>query len=85
MKGAIIGDIIGSRFEFNNHRSRRFKLFARNSAFTDDTICTAATADWLMTGIHTFEAYRDIPIHLGICGNPKLRTMTPLGNTTILF
>lgn len=27
MLGAIIGDIIGSRFEFNNHRSKEFDLF----------------------------------------------------------
>lgn len=57
MKGAIIGDIIGSRFEFNNHRSTRFKLFTNNCSFTDDTICTIATADWLMSEVHTPEAY----------------------------
>ena len=27
MIGAIIGDIVGSRFEFNNHRSKEFELF----------------------------------------------------------
>ena len=27
MIGAIIGDIVGSRFEFNNHRSKEFGLF----------------------------------------------------------
>lgn len=27
MFGAIIGDIIGSRFECNNHRSKEFELF----------------------------------------------------------
>ncbi len=27
MLGAIIGDIVGSRFEFNNHRSKDFDLF----------------------------------------------------------
>lgn len=25
--GAIIGDIVGSRFEFNNHKSTEFTLF----------------------------------------------------------
>ncbi|MGV8136481.1 MAG: ADP-ribosylglycohydrolase family protein [Mangrovibacterium sp.] len=45
--GAIIGDIVGSRFEFNNHRSTKFDLFTKDCSFTDDTICTIAVADWL--------------------------------------
>jgi ADP-ribosylglycohydrolase len=51
MFGAIIGDIAGSRFEFNNRRSTDFELFTKDSAFTDDTICTAAVADAIMQGI----------------------------------
>ena len=47
MLGAIIGDIVGSRFEFNNHRSTEFQLFHQDCSFTDDTICTVAVADWL--------------------------------------
>ena len=30
MIGAIIGDIVGSRFEFNNHRSKEFELFTKD-------------------------------------------------------
>lgn len=45
MIGAIIGDIIGSRFEFHNTDKINFKLFAKDSNFTDDTICTIAIAD----------------------------------------
>lgn len=41
MLGAIIGDIVGSRFEFNNHRSKEFDLFAPECNYTDDTICNA--------------------------------------------
>lgn len=48
MLGAIIGDIIGSRFEFNNHRSTNFELFHKDCSFTDDTICTVATAEALL-------------------------------------
>lgn len=48
MIGAIIGDIVGSRFEFNNHRSTSFDLFSPESTFTDDTICTIAVADWIL-------------------------------------
>lgn len=47
MIGAIIGDIVGSRFEFNNYRSTRFELFHKDCSFTDDTVCTIAVADWL--------------------------------------
>lgn len=48
MLGAIIGDIVGSRFEFNNHRSTDFELFHKDCSFTDDTICTIAVADWFV-------------------------------------
>lgn len=46
MIGAIIGDIAGSRFEFDNTNDYGFKLFDRDKCkFTDDTICTIAIAD----------------------------------------
>ena len=48
MLGAIIGDIIGSRFEFNNIKTKDFDLFAERSKFTDDTVLTIAVADWAM-------------------------------------
>ena len=44
MLGVIIGDIAGSRFEFNNHRSKDFDLFAKNCFITDDSIMTLAVA-----------------------------------------
>ena len=42
MLGAIIGDIAGSRFEFNNHRSKKYDLFTAECEFTDDTVMTIA-------------------------------------------
>jgi ADP-ribosylglycohydrolase len=42
MLGAITGDIVGSVYEFNNHRSKDFPLFTDRSHFTDDTILTIA-------------------------------------------
>ncbi|WP_206082120.1 ADP-ribosylglycohydrolase family protein [Maribellus sediminis] len=48
MIGAIIGDIVGSRFEFSNFKSKEFELFHKDCDYTDDTICTIATADWLL-------------------------------------
>ena len=49
MIGAIIGDIAGSRFEFNNYRNTDFEFFAAQSEFTDDTVCTVAVADYLLS------------------------------------
>lgn len=48
MLGAIIGDVVGSRFEFNNHLSTKFPFFHPSCRFTDDTVCTMAVADWLV-------------------------------------
>lgn len=40
MLGAIIGDIVGSRWEFNRTNDYNFPLFSDKNGFTDDTICT---------------------------------------------
>lgn len=45
MIGAIIGDTVGSVYEFNNIRSKNFKMFAKNSFLTDDSIMTLAVAE----------------------------------------
>jgi len=50
MLGAVIGDIIGSPYEFHNIKTKEFELFCDRCCFTDDTILTCATADWLLTG-----------------------------------
>ena len=44
----IIGDIVGSRFEFNNYRSKDFELFTDECMVTDDTIMTIAVAKSIM-------------------------------------
>lgn len=44
MIGAIVGDIIGSYYEFNPIKTKEFELFPPNSEFTDDTILTIAIA-----------------------------------------
>lgn len=49
MVGAIIGDIVGSRFEFNNHRSTEFEFFHPDCKFTDDTVMTVAVADAILS------------------------------------
>ena len=46
MYGAILGDIIGSPYEFDRgNKSKEFPLFSRYSEFTDDTVMTIAVAD----------------------------------------
>ncbi len=47
MLGAIIGDIVGSAYEFNNTKKKDFHLFTPKSKFTDDTVMTLAVAEWL--------------------------------------
>lgn len=48
MLGTIIGDIVGSRFEFNNTNQKDFELFTPECSYTDDTICTVAVADAIL-------------------------------------
>ena len=48
MIGAIIGDIVGSRFEFGPAPEKDFELFTPECSFTDDTVCTIAIADAIM-------------------------------------
>lgn len=48
MLGAIIGDIVGSKYEFNNTLDYNFKMFSDGCDFTDDTICTVAIADAIL-------------------------------------
>lgn len=60
MFGAIIGDIIGSRYEFANIKTKEFDLFHRRCEFTDDTIMTIAVAKALsqydkITGLEDFK------------------------------
>ncbi len=44
MYGALIGDIVGSRYEFNNIKTKEFPLFSEYSDITDDSIMSIAVA-----------------------------------------
>lgn len=49
MYGAILGDIIGSPFEFDRgDKTKDFKLFSRRSYFTDDSVMTLAVCEALL-------------------------------------
>ena len=51
MYGAILGDIVGSPYEFdcNNYKAKDFPLFSCRSDFTDDTVMTLAVAKALLS------------------------------------
>lgn len=48
MLGAIIGDVVGSVYEWNNIKTKDFELFKPNCFFTDDTVMTVAVAKALL-------------------------------------
>lgn len=56
MLGGIIGDIVGSIYEFQNIRTKVFPFFDSRSGYTDDTILSIATAKWILDGAHPNES-----------------------------
>lgn len=59
MYGAIIGDIVGSPFEFDRgDKTKNFELFGVKAGFTDDTVMTIAVGEALL------EAGKDAPVEL---------------------
>ena len=48
MLGALVGDIIGSTYEWYNTKRTDFELFEKGCRFTDDSVMTLAVAKWLI-------------------------------------
>ena len=48
MLGAIIGDIVGSVYEFDPIKTKNFDILTSRCFFTDDSVCTIAVADILL-------------------------------------
>ena len=48
MIGAIIGDVVGSAYEFANVKYKNFKMITNRTNFTDDTVCTVAFMDYFL-------------------------------------
>lgn len=79
MIGAIIGDIVGSRFERANHKSTDFELFTKECHFTDDTVMTLAVAkalldsqnNWGMLSMNTVKCMRELGLRYPRCGYGK--------------
>lgn len=59
MIGAIIGDIVGSRFEFQPTNDYYFPLLDERCSITDDSVCTCAIADAIMNGESYTDALRE--------------------------
>lgn len=55
--GAIIGDSVGSIYEFDNIRTKDFSFFQTRMECTDDSILTFATAEWILRGGDVAEYY----------------------------
>ncbi|MDL2292509.1 N-6 DNA methylase [Acholeplasma sp. OttesenSCG-928-E16] len=62
MLGAIIGDIVGSRFEWNNNKSKEFDLLTYRNFFTDDTVMTLAIAKAILESKNDYEKLGDYAI-----------------------
>ena len=48
MIGAVIGDIVGSVYEWDGIKTKAFEFFSDKGFVTDDSVCTAAVADALL-------------------------------------
>ena len=60
MLGAIIGDTVGSVYEFHNTKDYNFTMFNSESCYTDDIVMTMAVAHWLLNDPeHTYEYLED--------------------------
>ena len=66
MLGAIIGDTVGSVYEFNNTKDYHFRLFYSQSNYTDDSIMTMAVAQWLLEDEdHSLQGLEDTMVRFG--------------------
>jgi ADP-ribosylglycohydrolase len=59
MLGAIIGDIIGSSYEFEGIKTTDFQLFTSASRFTDDTVMTVAVADCILHDLEYAKTFKE--------------------------
>lgn len=59
MLGAIIGDMVGSIYEFHNHKSKEFPLFNSKCFPTDDSIMTIAVAKAILENDGKAEGLED--------------------------
>lgn len=69
MLGSVIGDFVGSIYEFANIKTKEFEFYQQSMDYTDDSILTMATARWLLDGGSVAQCYlqfaRDYPCPMG--------------------
>ena len=53
----MIGDIVGSIYEFDNIKTKDFEFFQKSMSYTDDSVLSFATADWLLNGGDSSDYY----------------------------
>ena len=63
MIGAIIGDIVGSKYEFKNFKKKEFEMFEEGSSATDDTVMTLAVAESILEADGDVEKLENIAVH----------------------
>lgn len=59
MLGAVIGDIVGSIYEWDRIKTKDFTFFSPYCDFTDDTVCTMAVADILLHDLPPAETMQE--------------------------
>jgi ADP-ribosyl-[dinitrogen reductase] hydrolase len=57
--GAIVGDVIGSVYEWNNVKSLDFPLFKSETTFTDDSVLTIASMKAILYSEHYTKTYQE--------------------------
>ena len=70
MLGAITGDIVGSRFEFDNIKTKDFELFTDECEFTNDSVMSFAIAKSLL----------EYGGQMDVLGGLAVKNMRELGN-----
>lgn len=66
MLGAIIGDTVGSVYEFYNTKDYNFEMFQSRSSYTDDSVMTMAVAYWLLHDEgHTYQDLENTMVLFG--------------------
>jgi len=79
MIGAIIGDVVGSRFEFDNHRDKDFELFTEDCQVTDDSIMTLAVAKAIMETEKTIHSPSDENSYYAFIEKMAIKYMQEIG------
>lgn len=99
MFGAVLGDVVGSSFEFENNRSPFFRLFREDGFFTDESVIMAAIVSLLNSGKElnaetigdqlriwtlTYVERRPGAVFLNWCNNNKNEPYNSTGNQAVV-